>query len=696
MEATLELSEIVLPNQTAFAFGVGLERLTGTTKNLAVQPTQSTPSFALGSQQTFKVARADSTSDLQRSLGIDVSASYGCASFGAGASARFAFAEDSEVHSSCLFMTIVCTVECPDLSINEAVLTDAASQIANDAALFEQRYGNMFARACKTGGMFVALMRVETFDDAEASKIEAELHGTYGLFSADAKAKFSSVAKTHNANVYCTVYSEGGPLVQVANPGDPAELLEHANSWLKALYDDPAKYAHAYEWTFSPMSIVEGPLPPNAADILHSQDVLMFCSTERVVLLDQVNRLNWWGRHVDKYDWSDSDGVEKIAAAATATQLDLDLIAACASRAMNDPGNAQMPADFALSRGGKYPISVPLPKLPKSLPLTTTPQSTGSQSVKASMIGLSGLVCLLAKSDGKVYAVGSSSANYSRGPEEYDPIANKWSTMDPMPAQYKGGSVVLTADDTLIFSFIDLGSGKGRARLGEYNPKTRELRLTSPMPTNRTGTSLVVGKANNIYALGGWSYQDSGGPSTLLETVEEYSLASDTWSVRAPYHPPQRSSIGVAAGLDGKLYVAGGFGHIAGLGLLSSYGSLAILDEYDPATDTWTIRSPMRVARGGAGLCVGRNGRLYAVGGYSAIPARPITSPPQELQYNISAMVEEYDPVADTWTEIAPLATSRGYPGLVVLEDGSILVAGGNSGWGSDARALQDIEELSS
>ena len=372
----MELSEIVLPHVDTYGFGIGIDRLSGTAKNLAVKPNAGSPDYALGGQQSFEVSRVTSTHDLQRALGIDVNASYGCASFGAGVSARFSFAEDSQIHSSSLFMTVTCTAQCPDLSIAECVLTDPAAALIDNQEVFEERYGNMFARACKRGGLFVGVLRIETFDDVEANKIEAELHGTYGLFSADASAKFSKITSDHSANMYFKVYKEGGPAIQAHDPSNPVELLNLANAWLKAIWDDPKTFSQVYQWTFSPMTIVEGPLPANAAQIQHAQDVLMFCATERATMLDQLNELNWWARHVDRYDWSDADSVDKVAAAAIATQKDLDTLAACASTAMNDPQAAKMPADFATGLGRTYPSSLPLPKAPKPLPAPAAAPST--------------------------------------------------------------------------------------------------------------------------------------------------------------------------------------------------------------------------------------------------------------------------------------------------------------------------------
>ncbi len=685
----MELSEIDLPNHGTYDFGVGIERLTGTAKNLAVKPTPSSPSFALGPIQSFDVSRITSTHDLQRLLGIDASASYGCASFGAGASARFAFASDAQVHSSSLFVAITCTIRCPDLSIIEAVLSDAASGVANDPELFEQRYGNMFARSCRRGGIFVAMMRVETFDDAESNRIEAELHGTYGLFSADAKTKFSKVTTDHAANTYCTIYAEGGPKLQIHDPTSPVEMLDQANAWLKAMYDDPATYAVAYEWTFSPMSIVEGPRPANAADIQHSEDVLTYCGTERATLLDQLNRLNWWVRHQDKYDWSGADTPATMADAAARSQQDLDLVAACAVGAMNDPTSARMPADFAVAKGLRYPLSLPLPKEPRPLPSAMPRPAAAGWTRRSPMLGLSGAVYLLAAGDGTFHAVGSRV-------ESYDPGTDTWSVSAMMPDAFKGGPVVLTSTGAIAFvvAVQAIGHTPNSACLGIFDPKANSVRMSAPMPQPRSGGGLTLGANGNVYMVGGWTVSAAGGPSAIAQEVQEYDPAGDSWQARAPL-PTVRAGFCVATGVDGKIYAVGGFGHIRGRGVTNAYGSLPYVDVYDPAADQWTARAPLRLARGRVGLAAGPDGQIYAIGGWTAVPP---ASPTQPLLYNASSSVERYDPAKDTWSDFEPLNQARGALGVARSRDGMILAVGGQGSYGPglpDATAFRELESLS-
>ena len=72
---------------------------------------------------------------------------------------------------------------------------------------------------------------------------------------------------------------------------------------------------------------------------------------------------------------------------------------------------------------------------------------------------------------------------------------------------------------------------------------------------------------------------------------------------------PDRVAWMASAVLGGKLYAAGGEHHY-----LSP--DVAALSVYDPATNTWTGKAPMRAPRSGmAGAAA--NGRFFVMGGYN-------------------------------------------------------------------------------
>jgi hypothetical protein len=343
----LTLHAVSVPDLRGYDFGVGVDNLTGDPCNQVVEPIYSPPP-GVGPISRFDVRRISSSKDLQTSLGIDVEASYGCAAFGAGASARFGFLEQSTVHSATLFLTISATAQLANLSIDESTLTTAAQTVVDNPGVFKARYGDLFCRACTRGGLFVGVLRFETYDTESANTIEGELQGSYGLFSADVAVKFDKVSREQSASLYCSLYSEGGPLLRINNPTSMQELLDCANRWTDALSKNPDQYSRPYQWTLSPITIANGPLPPNAAQIQAAQDVLKFCVDERADLLDDISRMQWYVNHPDRYDWSATGVTQQVLADAVRDwQFDLHTVKQCASEAMNHPAAARMPAVYA-------------------------------------------------------------------------------------------------------------------------------------------------------------------------------------------------------------------------------------------------------------------------------------------------------------------------------------------------------------
>jgi hypothetical protein len=361
------LQQIKVPHARGYDFGIGVDRLAGAAMNQVVKPTPSSTMSSSGAIQSFQVSRLYSTRDLQKKLGIDIDASYGCAMFGAGASARFGYMQDSSVHSSSLFMSVTATVHQADLSIDLCELTESAAQVVDRPDIFDARYGNMFCRSCSRGGLFVAVMKIETRSESEANSMEYELKGSYGLFSAEAQAKFSSVTSEHQASVYCNLYAEGGPALSINDPHDPKELLKNANAWMQAMHNDPNRNSVPYEWTLSPITIAEGPMPLNEADIQHGQDVLQVCARARTSILDQLNLLSWIHDHRERFDWTGPVTPEQVTAAVRGTEGDLDIVARCASHAIDNPKVAVLPARYAADRGETYPAGIVPTPLPKPL-----------------------------------------------------------------------------------------------------------------------------------------------------------------------------------------------------------------------------------------------------------------------------------------------------------------------------------------
>jgi hypothetical protein len=100
--------------------------------------------------------------------------------------------------------------------------------------------------------------------------------------------------------------------------------------------------------------------------------------------------------------------------------------------------------------------------------------------------------------------------------------------------------------------------------------------------------------------------------------VEEYDPATDTWTRKADM-PTAREALSTSV-VNGKIYAIGG--------VTTSGSYLSTVEEYDPATDIWTRKADMPTAREAPSTSM-VNGRIYAIGGWVS---RAIST------------VEEYDP----------------------------------------------------
>jgi hypothetical protein len=170
-------------------------------------------------------------------------------------------------------------------------------------------------------------------------------------------------------------------------------------------------------------------------------------------------------------------------------------------------------------------------------------------------------------------------------------------------------------------------------------------------------------------AVNGIVYAIGGGNPSLPSAVEAYNPATNSWSTVSQL--PIATEGPAVAALNGIIYVAGG--HVAG------GNSSGVLQGYDPVNNVWLAGlPPMSTARAHLAL-VAAAGRLYAIGGETGIAGGPPT-----------AVVEQYDPVLNTWTPRASLATARSFLVAGALNGDSVIVAAGGNGSGGSTE-LYDV-----
>jgi len=146
------------------------------------------------------------------------------------------------------------------------------------------------------------------------------------------------------------------------------------------------------------------------------------------------------------------------------------------------------------------------------------------------------------------------------------------------------------------------------------------------MPTSRAGpgAAVVDGK---IYSIGG---EIRGGG--ILGINEMYDPTLDRWTTKASM-PTNRSQIGIAV-YEGKIFCIGGCIYNF---TSKQWEDTAVVEAYDPATNTWETKTTMPTARSRLQTNLAL-GKIYVMGG----------DPDQSLNY-------AYDPVTDSWVVKAPI-----------------------------------------
>lgn len=166
-----------------------------------------------------------------------------------------------------------------------------------------------------------------------------------------------------------------------------------------------------------------------------------------------------------------------------------------------------------------------------------------------------------------------------------------------------------------------------------------------------------------------------GNYTVLINVTDSSNQASNVLGapVRIASYPwtnqlaaPTAREYAASAVVDGKLYVVGG--QITDSG--STPGpATAILEVFDPATNTWSSAPPMPTARMGLTLTA-YNGKLYAIGGRTD-------------GYSTSAVntVEIYNPATNLWTSGSGLGFAPRYHAAAATINTSfgdlIVIAGG-------------------
>jgi N-acetylneuraminic acid mutarotase len=177
----------------------------------------------------------------------------------------------------------------------------------------------------------------------------------------------------------------------------------------------------------------------------------------------------------------------------------------------------------------------------------------------------------------------------------------------------------------------------------------------------------AAGLDGKIYAAGGFSERAHGKPT---DAFFEYDPGNDSWRTLAPLKS-KRGAVAVV-GLNGKIHLIGG--REGDEPLIKTH------DVYDLATGAWSQAPPMSRARDHL-VAVAVGGKIHVIGGRFSVGDEDMTG-----------LHEIYDPATNNWTVGPPMPTPRG--GISgAVHQGMIFILGAEDGKRTyDENEAYDVE----
>jgi len=213
--------------------------------------------------------------------------------------------------------------------------------------------------------------------------------------------------------------------------------------------------------------------------------------------------------------------------------------------------------------------------------------------------------------------------------------------------------------------FTSDGTDTNTAEL--YDPATGIFTPTGSMHDVRVGASAARLRNGKVLVEGGTTN------TATLNSAEIYDPASGTWSITASMNQGRQQHAAILL-KDGTVLVSGGNVDRTPCTDIT-YGcatTLAGSEIYNPSTGTWTTVGEMTIPRSFFTATLMRNGKVLATGGR-------IHTGPDYFDYKAIAWADLYDPTTKKWSATGPMTISREDHSAVLLTNGQVLVTGGTT-----------------
>jgi hypothetical protein len=278
--------------------------------------------------------------------------------------------------------------------------------------------------------------------------------------------------------------------------------------------------------------------------------------------------------------------------------------------------------------------------------------------------------------DGAVLAVGDDQACYpgpaapgSERAERYDPVADRWDDVPSLNKPRKEPATVAMWDGSamVLGGLNDVEQPFSSTK--QFEPESGTWTDGPLMVLGRSQPLAVTLPDGRVFVVSSTSTSEDAFTSEILDP------ATGSWTETAAL--PRLTWIDQMVALTGGTVLA--VGTFSGDSEPTPVGYV-----YDPAGDTWA--GVQGLVGYGFELVALPDGRALAIGGNDGGELSGGTG-------GLTTAVHRFEPGRGVWSTVAPMSTGRDAPQVVVLADGSVLVAGGAADAADDAaRALVSAE----
>jgi N-acetylneuraminic acid mutarotase len=240
------------------------------------------------------------------------------------------------------------------------------------------------------------------------------------------------------------------------------------------------------------------------------------------------------------------------------------------------------------------------------------------------------------------------------GAELYDSTTRSWTSTGSLNHErHSHTASVLPNGKVLVVGGLD-DDFLNSAEL--YDPSTGNWSTTDSMYYKRVWHTTIVLVNGKVLITGGISNENG-----TSKTVELYDPSTEKWENVSSMN---YARFGHTATLltNGKVLVVGGLDRTGNV--------LNSTELFDPSTGTWTVTGSMINERSKHTASLLTNGKVLVVGGGTSNAMFPGGNPINTA--------EIYDPSTGTWTNTSSMHYERAWHTASVLENGNVLVVGGN------------------